>query len=433
MILYMDVYITNTPLFKNLYDDLAELRSRVKIYNTPSKIDATLYTLASYAIYPWSNVLIKYDLDDKTKYEYFENEVKKIFPKAILIRGRSDNQKKYQEAIKIIEKLGDEWVFYCGNNDHPFVFSDMSILEDCLAKAIELSKKYKFVSIWYSHTLESAGYLSKKKWMKYLNPNNLNNGEIIFENEKMYVIKLKEDFFCSTQILHINLLKHWFFSADFGTQDIKIRRSDDLGYLKNRFPVIDTREQIMILPKKRICEHFDGYGNLSKIVGFDVNELVPPLFIPPGFFENDIRITFGYNEYREGWVNINPLKKKYSFSDPKNGTDLKIGLSDLPLFWKVRITKIDINPSIDFKELEHIGNENARRLASPWPTSFLYVTFCRFIIAPLFLVKKFLVLTWSFLEDPSFLEQSRQYGNPLFRLYKNFLFSIVKLFKKPSK
>ncbi|MEM2954827.1 MAG: hypothetical protein QW625_02670, partial [Candidatus Nanoarchaeia archaeon] len=77
MILYMDMYITNTPLFKNLYDDLSKIRSRAKIYRSHSKIDITLYTLASYAAYPWSNILIKYELEDKSKYDFFEKEVKK--------------------------------------------------------------------------------------------------------------------------------------------------------------------------------------------------------------------------------------------------------------------------------------------------------------------------------------------------------------------
>ena len=57
---------------------------------------------------------------------------------------------------------------------------------------------------------------------------------------------------------------------------------------------------------------------------------------------------------REGWVNINPLKKKYSFEDSVNGTDLMITLKDLPLFWKNRIKEIDINPKADLKKLEDV-------------------------------------------------------------------------------
>ena len=80
------------------------------------------------------------------------------------------------------------------------------------------------------------------------------------------------------------------------------------------------------------------------------NTICPSLDIPRGFFESKIKIRYGYNDYKEGWVNINPKNPNYYASD-KTGTDYKITLEDIPLFWKDRIIEIDENPNIDEEEM----------------------------------------------------------------------------------
>ena len=122
------------------------------------------------------------------------------------------------------------------------------------------------------------------------------------------------------------------------------------------------KKNIVVLPKKEICSHFDGYSHNKGTGCLVPTNLVPPLFIPPGFFDKKIKIAYGYEEYRKGWVNINPLKQMYSFQDTKNGTDLMISLKDIPLFWKKRIKKVDINPKVDLKKLENAANEKKDRI-----------------------------------------------------------------------
>lgn len=422
MILYMDVYITDTPLFRNLYDELADLRSKSKIWNAPSKVDVTLYTLASYTLYKWSNVVIKYELEDKSKYDYFESEVKKLFPDAILIRGRSDTQEKYLESIKLLEKLGDDWIFYCGNNDHPFVLQDIKIIDVCLAKAKELKRLYPRVSIFYSHMLEAAPLLEKEShFSKILNQNGFAGSKIIYEDTEL-IATLRNDggFFPSAQILPLSLFKDWFLDKALAGK--RVRRSDDLRGLVS-FP-----GQVLLLPKRQICEHFDGYGNLDSLVGFKVNEAVPPLFFPPGFFENDIKIAYCYEEYRENWVNVNPFKKRYSFVDQKNGTDMRISLSRLPLFWKGRISKIEINPKADQQEAERLGQENYEKICNPWPKSAVSVYLTKFLISPLWRLRKFLWRTALYFKDPTYLEENLNAGSPFFVAYKKALLSIIRVF-----
>jgi len=417
MILYFDNYITNAPLFKYLYDDLSELRKRSKIYAAPSKIDVTLYTLASYATYPWSGVLIKYELEDKSQNERFEREVRKMFPKAVIIAERSDSQKKYQEAYKILEKMGDDWVFYAGNNDHPFMCPDFSTLDRCLEKAKELRRTYEYVSIWYSHILEGAGLISNREYTTLLRQL-LEEKQLLFENADLFVCKnVGNGEFHSIQILDMRLLKHWFFGVDMGSK--RIRRSDDLP------PDIKTDGQIVIYPKRQVCDHFDGYSNLNSCVGFDISSIVPPQFLPPGFFEGKIKIAFGYEEYREGWVNIKPAAHRYSF-EAKDGADLKIGLRDLPLFWKAKVEKTDINPEMDYEQMEALGNENCRKIWYPWPKSTVRARATKYFISPLWKLKKLVRRTLIYFKDPDFLEQTKDEGGQAFRLYKKSIYRIVR-------
>ena len=115
MILYFDNYITDEPFWTGGHTYLGEIRnSGAKIYKMPSKLDITLYTLASYAEIDFSSVIIKYELQNISQKQRFEKEVLKLFPKAILIYGRSDSQKKFQDTINYLNTLDDEWISLAG-------------------------------------------------------------------------------------------------------------------------------------------------------------------------------------------------------------------------------------------------------------------------------------------------------------------------------
>ena len=67
-----------------------------------------------------------------------------------------------------------------------------------------------------------------------------------------------------------------------------------------------------------------------------------------------MRIRYGYDDYKEGWVNINPTAEKYSAVDKTTGADCKITLEDIPLFWTSRIKEMDINVNMNYTEEELI-------------------------------------------------------------------------------
>ena len=105
----------------------------------------------------------------------------------------------------------------------------------------------------------------------------------------------------------------------------------------------------MIIPLKELCRHYDGYQHVRPTI---TNDQCPVIDIPPGFFEDDIKIRYGYDDYKEGWVNINPKNPHYYAYD-KSGTDYKFTLNDLPLIWKDKISVVDSNDIDDEEMLQY--------------------------------------------------------------------------------
>ena len=349
MILYFDVYIVDSPLTFDTVKSIQKIRNSDSIYKMPRKLNITKYTLASYKIFPWSKVIIKFDVANEKDRDPFIKYAKEIFPDAEIITHRSDNQKEYCETVEKICKLEDEWIFYAPNNDHPMITNDVDYIYKLLEKAIEFKKKYQFVSIIYS------------MFSEYCNINDLEyyKDAKIIENSDIATIVIKpKGFYMSCQILHRDLIRYLFCSHDLGK--VRIIRLEDI----EKFFAIPN--QLILSPKKEICAHFDGYSNTYGTPTQITPNQVPPLFIPNGFFENSIRIAYGYSDYRDGWVNINPSAKYYSFRSKKNGTDLKIGLQDIPLFWKDRIKEIDINQLADLNKLNKKRDAYFEVLHNPW-------------------------------------------------------------------
>ncbi|MCF7910677.1 hypothetical protein K9L16_03330 [Candidatus Pacearchaeota archaeon] len=358
MILYFDNLITNIPLNPGIFTDLDRIRSSCSSYSTNDRYYITLYTLASYAEIKWSEVVIVYEFEKDLmhKKQEFEKFVKDLFPKAHIFYGRSDNQKKFQEKVKFINNLNDEWIFYAGNNDHPFMAPNKKTLNACLEKAKEWGKNWSYVSIVYSHFAEA--YNMAKKGNAYHDLVCFRS-KIINEDKNCFVSLFNKGYAHSIQIMNKKLINQMVFSKNLGQETFK--RIEAMAF----HPKTKRPKQIVIIPKESLCEHFDGYSHLKGSSVPISSNLIPPLFIPEGFFGKKIKIRYGYEEYKKGWVNINPLKKKYIFED-KNGADLKIGLEDIPLFWKKRISKIDINKNIDKNFVERKAKELKEKRKNPF-------------------------------------------------------------------
>lgn len=176
---------------------------------------------------------------------------------------------------------------------------------------------------------------------------------------KIGVIEDRKDYFmtlwpynASIQIVNKNLLGYWWFEHDYG--DAWMPRTDTFGSTEAISP-----ETACILPYRELVRHFDGYSHN----GIDINAC-PPLFIPAGFFDGEIRILYCSDNSRKGYVSVNPLKKNYTTVDSE-GADLKCVLEDLPLFWRSRIAQVETARHVDEKLLLRRRNEAVLKMA--WP------------------------------------------------------------------
>ena len=257
--------------------------------------------------------------------------------------------------FEIINSLNDDLIFYAPNNDHPMILTNL----DYLVELIKLAKKYMlfydYVSILYSHFSEFKNITNPNTPFNWLFGKDC---KIIEENNFGQVVLKQKGENSSILIVNKKLLNYWFGSKDLG--DVKIIRSEDV---MNYFT---TENQILIIPKYQICAHYDSYVHTHHFL-YEIRQYqIPPLFIPVGFFEGCIKIRYGYNDYKEGWININPRLKFYVFENKKNKVDLKIAINEIPLFWKNRISQIDINKDINEFRLSKSINFNQYILNNPY-------------------------------------------------------------------
>ncbi|HYT43471.1 MAG TPA: hypothetical protein VEP90_14125, partial [Methylomirabilota bacterium] len=217
---------------------------------------------------------------------------------------RNEKQSQWKEEVCRLEQEADPYVWYTCNHDHVFIDYDHEALDTALVALDSDPEPRK--SIYFSHFPE-VNRISRAAY-----PNDfqiLPCGTISGRWDKMDTI----------QIVSKPLLRSFWFDKEYGDRYLPRSDWEDVWI---------THPYRMFIPFREICRHFDGYSHI-----FDIRK-VPPLSIPPGFFENKIKI--GYTMPRkEGYVSIDPMGK-YKTEDP-DGVDYRWVLEDIPLFWKKRI------------------------------------------------------------------------------------------------
>jgi hypothetical protein len=153
-------------------------------------------------------------------------------------------------------------------------------------------------------------------------------------------------------IVNQSLLKAWWWNCNYG--DSFIPRTDWT-------PGVRGIEHPCFMHSRELCRHFDGYSFRADV--FDARD-IPPLDIPKGFFENDIKIRYGYDKPCEGWTWLNPLVSEYRVLNVK-GTDYKCLPEDLPLFWNGRISQTDEEDGLDHDAMKAQRNLAYYYMACP--------------------------------------------------------------------
>ena len=333
MVLLFNVFLTPSPANSNLNLERGNLASY-------SKVDVTKYSLASLAVaYKWKRVILNIELGEEyiEEADELERYATDIFA-GIDIQYSHRRNVTQQDWINTYPQINDETILYLGNHDHIFLDSSRSTLEEVVQTVENSRLKYPTVAI--SHWPENirwgkSGYIQLNETF----PRQLNTDYRVTP----YGIEYTSTCIDSLIILNKTLYKEWFLEGEWREGTV-LPRTEGIGTytllnIKNSIGS-ELPLQTVITPYKELFRHFDGYmhQNIS-------NNICPSLDIPPGFFESNIKIRYGYNDRKEGWVNINPKRENYYAYD-KNGVDYMFTLEDIPLVWRDKIITTDISPDV---------------------------------------------------------------------------------------
>lgn len=363
MILLVSCFVTNKSGNGGLWDSIGVSQDRGNL-RRDNKVDILKYTLSSLVnAFPWSKVIIKTELDDAYSSPEEKSKLKEyvydIFKNHNLIFSdkRNLHQSDWIESYDLIKD--DDYVFCYCTHDHVMTDHSSTYLEEII-KSAQNTYPDENVIIALSHWSEFVRNL------QYKGPGtsyNTHNNVVPHEKNLGYKLEDKYGSFLrppgdSIHIISTKLYKNLFLTGKwddyynlyapntFKTGKIELPRIDgvgiiDIGIIRNYLMKVPMPLSRWIVPYRELCRHFDGYFYHGI-----TNNQAPSLEIPAGFFDNNIKIRYGYSDRKEGWVNINPDIDNYYAYD-KNGADYKITLEELPLFWKDKISEIDVNPNLD--------------------------------------------------------------------------------------
>ena len=334
MILFVNVFITDQRIHSKAYGELAVIR---KAY---FKLDIFKYTLASYSVIEWKEAIfyIKLDTNYEHEWENLQKYIREIFSCEIKIYPyRIDSYDQWIENIGLTQYDEEEWIWFTCNDDHPFIDSSLEMLNKIISEASRLSKdEQKYVAIFLSHWQETMAQVKRglKLRDKPCKGHSQPQFQIIENTPEYYLTNASSCI--SIQIITKKLLQLWFSDKKNRCHGL-LSRTDDIGESPDN--------QLTLIPYKELVRHFDVYSHSSV-----PHEIVPPMFIPGGFFEHKIKIQYGGDHRIPGYTFLHPMKKmisqelhhkKRTFSDQ---CDSNILLDELPLFWKNRICEKQVYP-----------------------------------------------------------------------------------------
>jgi hypothetical protein len=356
MILFVNVFITRA--FATSYN-----RGR---WSGQDRLDVFKYSLASLAVIPWTKVIIHCELDEcyKNRREELDKYINSLFPSDRIINHHSRIAKhsKWKTAMdELFAVEGDELVWFTCNDDHVFLDYDMDVLNACERRMNDMLKGgFAHAACYVSHWPEMLCHANYGHQYPVLD-----RCREFFEVEWVNID--------SIQIVSKSVLKHWWFSREYG-DDVFLIRSD--GNMPGKGPEyihvnLDLSVRTLI-PQREIARHFDGYCRPYMPGGSaDINRCTP-LFVPQGFFEREIKIQFCREVRKDGYVHVNPVLANYSTVDER-GADCKWMLEDIPLFWRDRIAEIDFGPEID-RQTQIFARNKAVQLVANSERAFLSVS-----------------------------------------------------------
>lgn len=305
-------------------------------YPQNNRVDVFKYCLSAFEkMKPiLSKVLLYIEISSEFSHrrDELENYIKELFPPEILILNwyRNNFKSDWLSVCEEVNNIDDEIIWHSGNDDHIFIDSSLDVLKE----GIELIKNDSdmMAQMTFSHSPEMI------KVATYL------DGTL---NESGNYVKIR---WKNTDGIHIvkknRFLKYWKYICPSDKMNF---RPDGICDFNNPLCTDEELLSNVYVPTRELVRHFDGYGHVGRL-----NNITPPLFIPKGFFEKDIKIKYGFEERDNDYTNFNPNSEYlYAYSDI--GTDYRWCLEDIPLFWRDKISKIEVGP---ISEVELKKNRN---------------------------------------------------------------------------
>jgi len=209
----------------------------------------------------------------------------------------------------------NELVWLACNDDHIFLDSDLDTVKSAI-KHLNLDSDPNAV-FYYSH------------WPEQMRMANHYHAELTQDG---LLVKYPWETFDGIMILKAGRLSG-YFDRDYG--NAAMFKVDYLGAYHNY-----QAPGPVYAPTKEIVRHYEGYSHVNHEMPQHLANVVPPLFIPPGFFENNMQVRVGYHERDNNSTNFNPAAEWLYNTNPA-GTDYRWHVKDIPLFWQKHIRQID--------------------------------------------------------------------------------------------
>lgn len=313
MILFFSVKITDKRL-----SNLDAMRN--PWFTKDNRFDVFKYCLSSYAsiqnLFRKVILFVKLDEPYTDRFEEIEKYVFSIFDETEvhLFDHRLEHTNQWKNFCKEWLVDDSEVLWYSGNDDHIFIDYDAEFVKSNMSY---FQNECAIDSMFgYSHYPEAMRYSVNRSQVHLVN----NKNTIKWNNTT--------DTINSMTAVKSKRFKDYWEDANFGDQII--HRLDE--FFLDRILSFSTE---YISPTRELCRHHDGYNH----IGYN-NHIVPPLQIPPGFFENDIKISIGTNHRKSGYTTFNPNSVNLFAHNP-DGCDYKWLESDIPFFWRDKISTIE--------------------------------------------------------------------------------------------
>lgn len=309
-----------------------------------NRFDIARYSFASYApLEPLvSKFIFNLEMADGHAGQEAEMEewLRSIFPadKLVLNWYRCNNIAQWREIQSLMDEIGDNIVYPAGNEDH--IFMDSNI--DLMAAGIEILNQPVTTNTvigvsHYPEGIRAAYYYNHKQRPE--------NGYVFLTSGNNDAIRImKREFF------------DWYLD--------QVNDPDMFIFRTEQWNNITLPDNNILVATKEQFRHFDGYAHVG--IG---PEVAPPLEIPPGFFEKNMTIKYGFAERDPDCVNINPLAEHLYAADV-NGTDYKFTLYDIPKFWHPYIKKVIVADNADHQAMTEARDKHyidLTKIEINWP------------------------------------------------------------------